>query len=336
MALIIVESCGDGSIAAINKGWPGSPGIGGSGRTNNCWVFTTFPLQDTGIRALGANYGTIYFGFSLKMVAPPAVTGDGGRTLRLYDGATLQIYLRTNTDGTLSFVRGDGTVLATSGAGQVVNGSFFIVFTGKIVIDDTVGEVLLKANNVTFITATGLDTKNSANAYVNGVRFVNANSPEYTMSVDDFWLDDSTDRGAMRCGTMIPNGNGDTSQWVGSDGNSTDNYLLVDEVTANGDTDYLKSATVGEVDLVNLGSVASAASYVGVQPYSTGRQDDAIARKYKGLVKSGGTEYEQGEHTVTTTYVAFPETPLMNDPDTGVPWTEAGLNALQIGVKVSV
>lgn len=50
---------------------------------------------------------------------------------------------------------------------------------------------------------------------------------------------------------LFPNGNGDLSQWAGSDGNSTDNYLLVDEVPPN-TTDYVESNTSGQIDEYEL------------------------------------------------------------------------------------
>lgn len=57
---------------------------------------------------------------------------------------------------------------------------------------------------------------------------------------------------------LRPNGNGDNSQWTGSDGNSTDNYLLVDETPPDDVTTYVASNTLDQIDDYNLDATPAA------------------------------------------------------------------------------
>ena len=65
--------------------------------------------------------------------------------------------------------------------------------------------------------------------------------------------------------TLLPTGNGFVNQFVGSDGNSTDNYLLVDEQPPSS-TDYVGSATTGQQDLYTLTNLTGSGTVLAVAP----------------------------------------------------------------------
>jgi len=53
---------------------------------------------------------------------------------------------------------------------------------------------------------------------------------------------------------LLPNADGNYSNWVGSDGNRTNNYLLVDEVPPNEDTDYVFASGTAIKDSYGVGA----------------------------------------------------------------------------------
>ncbi len=146
--------------------------------------------------------------------------------------------------------------------------------------------------------------------------------------------------GHIRFGVSDPNGNGNSSQMVGSDGNSTDNYLLVDDgtggsITNDSDTTYVQSSTVGNKDTYAHEDLPTTAlSIIAVCPRFTARKTDAGTRSMKIVTRRGGTDYDGAtEQFLGTSYGHFKEA-LLVDPNTSAAWTEANYNAAEFGQKV--
>lgn len=141
---------------------------------------------------------------------------------------------------------------------------------------------------------------------------------------------------------MTANGNGDNSGFVGSDGNSTDNYLLVDEVPSNADTDYVESATATTKDLynfTNLPTLPAGSTVTRVIVEARIRQITADADSINLVVKGGtgagapSTEAASGNLVLGTSYARFVYESKTN-PATTAAWTEAEVNAMQAGFKL--
>ena len=131
---------------------------------------------------------------------------------------------------------------------------------------------------------------------------------------------------------LLPTGNGAASQWVGSDGNSTDNYALIDE-NPQSMTDYVSSATPGQQDLYTVADLSitlGAIQAVGV--CLTAHKDEVGPRSVKPLVR----------RTVTNAGTVLPlegnaagrQAFFLTDPETGAAWTQANVNAAQFGIEV--
>lgn len=152
---------------------------------------------------------------------------------------------------------------------------------------------------------------------------------------------------------LFPNGNGDNSAWAGSDGNSTDNFLLVDEVPPN-TTDYVESNTSGQIDEYELTATpaglgaADTINVVQVGVYAavsdaTGADPDLVIRIKSA---SGGTVEESASLDCNSVTYQGPA-PLPADSNYKLtlydlpgastsPWTKATLDTAQIGVRESV
>ena len=140
---------------------------------------------------------------------------------------------------------------------------------------------------------------------------------------------------------LLPDANGDSSQLTGSDGNSTDNYLLADDPTShNSDTDYVFGVTDGLKDLYHMASMPTlgANTIRFVQPAVIARRLNAGSfddgDKIKLGIKSGTTE-EWGSDNITRLVYSLVAGDLhVLNPDTGLAWTESEVNAIQFGVEV--
>jgi hypothetical protein len=148
--------------------------------------------------------------------------------------------------------------------------------------------------------------------------------------IDDSWPPD------VRFVMFTPNGNGDRSEQTGSDGNKTDNYLLEDEVPPDGDTTFVVSSTLGEGDLYAMSTAALPANSVVDRVFATARirEETAVGDSAQIGIKTEGVEYWDAGHAQTTTYRAYNGEKHRVNPQTGVAWTQAELDAIQAGTQI--
>ena len=187
--------------------------------------------------------------------------------------------------------------------------------------------------------ASGQSTITTANAWADRIRvFGHLNSANARGGYyGGIYIDNSKAEllGNVRVAALFPNGNGATNQWLGSDGNSTDNYLLVDETTPNDDTDYTGTDTTGQIDLYELTNLPTAAQEIlAVQHNQQMRKLDATDAYTEPIFRLGGTNYIESPIMVGNAYhnILFARD---TSPATTDPWTESEVNALQAGMRSS-
>jgi hypothetical protein len=263
-----------------------------------------------------------------------------GPIMAFFNGATKQVDLYwDNTTGKLSVRRAGTTTLGTTTA-TFSQGVFYFVEL-RIVISDTVGVVQLKVDGATVLNLSSQDTLNSGST-ADRVRFGDGGSSNVPGTVDDLYICDgsgsspyNTFLGDCKVETRMPNGNGNSSQLVGNDGNSTDNYLLVDETTPNSDTDYVESSTVGDKDTYTYQDLATATGTVyAVQILPYAKKTDAGSRSIVTVARLSGTEVDSAAATLASTY-SYPSQEIRTTKPGGGAWTISDVNSAEFGVKVN-
>jgi hypothetical protein len=135
--------------------------------------------------------------------------------------------------------------------------------------------------------------------------------------------------------TLFPNGNGNSSQLVGSDGNSTDNYLLVDDAHPDA-SDYVGSSSVGNKDTYAFQNLATpSGSILGVQVQVSALKSDAGTRAVQPVVRHSGSDYNGSDIYLSTTLSYF-DRQYDTNPGTSAPWTVSDVNGAEFGARVSV
>lgn len=271
---------------------------------------------------------TMYMGARVRLQSVASA-----QLLQLRDDATTQVDVRTDSSGHLICTR-NGTQIGSAGATVLaVNTWYYVEFSATI--NASTGSFAIKLNGVSEVSGSGLNTKNTANATANRAYFTGAAD----MGFDDLYVSDSGFAGPIRIVGLAPNGNGNSSALVGSDGNSTDNYLLIDEKIAsnfsNADTDYVESDVVGNKDtyaLANLPTVPTAV--LGVTVHIVAKATDAGARSIAPVLRSGGADYDGTSQTLASSYLDYSEI-FTTDPATSAAWTESAINGLEVGMKVA-
>ncbi len=275
---------------------------------------------------------------SIALQPTSSTTGD---VISFNSASTIQIIIAGAADGSLGAYRG-ATLLGSTPGGSISAGSYTHIQV-RVVISDTVGVVQIRLNGSTSpsLNLTGIDTNNGAAAVsVDSVKLgrrpAGASRAGY---YDDFVIWDTSGSiantwiGDTRVDSYFPNANGDSSQFVGSDGNSTDNYLLVDAAAPNG-TDYVQSDVVSNKDLYQFGNLSHTPSSIfGVLATAAALKDDAGTRDVRLLVKTGTTEVE-GATTALSTSRARITHLFETDPTTSAAWTKSGIDGAQFGIKV--
>jgi len=262
----------------------------------------------------------------------------------LYDGGSIQCDLRYNFSTSTLRVTRNGTQIASA---VVAYGLFqYRHLEWTLTTHNSAGVVEVRLDGDPLISASGLDTQNTGNAFVNALLIGFPGGNDFgSMWYDCITVLDDVDSGVagapndsplgdVRVDFRKPNGNGNSSDLVGSDGNSTDNYLLEDESAPNDDADYVQSSTVGDEDTYAYENLASASGSVfAVQLLPWAKKTDAGARAIAAVSRLGTSEEDGPDLSLTTNYRYFRDI-READPD-GDQWTIANFNAAEFGVKVT-
>lgn len=297
----------------------------------------------------GGNFGALSFRFSSTPITEAYYraafywTGSQNTAHFYIHNGTQQLLSLTGVNGGLQAVTINNlatSIGTTSGAPN--NATWTVVEVYFKCVNASDGRVIIKFDGVTVLDWTG-NTNPSAYAAPSWMAFDSGKQAGIIVVVDDLAVNDTAGSvnnswaGDGTIALILPNANGDSSQWVGSDGNSTDNYLLVDDNPANDATDYVSTTLSSQKDLYNLASMpalAAGGTIITVQPFFIGlRMDAGVVTALQPGIKSGTTESWGTAQNLTTAYAAYRGTIHETDPNTGAAWTEAAVNALQAGVQ---
>lgn len=154
----------------------------------------------------------------------------------------------------------------------------------------------------------------------------------------------------MTIANLKPNAAGDLTELTPYPGAGEANYQNVDDSTggspplygSDGDSTYnsneASSPNNVKEDLYNIESLpAGVASITNVKVYTVARRYSAGGSPYSGnlyiVIKTGGTEYQSDSKMLLSSYT-FSNYSWATNPQTGVAWTIADVNALQVGASL--
>lgn len=245
-------------------------------------------------------------------------------------------------DGKAFFWRRLTTTLQRSVGPFTVKGAWYYLEV-KVTISNSISanECQIRLNGLEILNlATSSDTQTQASADVDLIRiFGGANNADILIDdlyiVDDNGSKNNTFLGDVRVETLYPDGNGATSNFTGSDADSIDNYLHVDEAQQDGDTSYVEDNTVSNIDLYTFDDLASTPDTIHsivVDAYT--KKDDAGVRTGKHLIRRNGTNYEGTAFSPSNGSYTYSLNIWEDDPEIAGAWTETNLNGAEVGVKV--
>jgi hypothetical protein len=159
-----------------------------------------------------------------------------------------------------------------------------------------------------------------------------------TVWLDDVYVDDTTGESSgtpppiIRFYPLTMDGNGNYAQWVGSDADSTDNYLHVDEVPSS-TADYVESDAADEFDSYTMTGIT----------LDTGQTINAVIPAVD-VMRAGTTEeIALGTRLSSTDLIGSDQEPpgaahqILSERQTTKPgggaWTESDVNSAELVIK---
>jgi hypothetical protein len=252
-------------------------------------------------------------------------------------GATTHLTVNINASGNLQLYRGSqfGTLLGAGTAVLAANAWRYVEL--RATIADSGGIAQVRVDGALDINVTG-DTKNAGTATT--IDAVSIGNTQASFGFTDWYVSNAAGTapantwfGDTVVRTLVPTGDGDVSQLVGSDGNSVANWQQVDELPPNG-TDYNGSPTVGNQDTYAVTDLPAGVAPVGVQvSMKAAASDTSSAVNGISLLRLSGTDYPGTTRALSTTYTEWLETYDKN-PATSGTWTAPVVNAAQAGMRV--
>jgi hypothetical protein len=194
-------------------------------------------------------------------------------------------------------------------------------------------EVRVNGNSTSWINNTSYDTavySASPITYIRLTRIYSATGIGLSGWFDDLYItygDEIKFLGDSRVDTLALTANSSPQDWTPDTGNAWERL--------NQDVGYISSDTINATSLFAAGNLSHNPSTIhGVQINGHAYKSDAGAREAAMVLKSGGTTSVGTSTVLATDIQRVGKTHIVN-PDTGVAFTKAGVDGMEVGVKVT-
>lgn len=238
--------------------------------------------------------------------------------------------LRIDTDGILRITLGSTTYASTN---AISNGAWYYVEIGVVIGNSGSFEVRVNGTSTGWINLSGVDTQPSTITSVNNVRLSVTGSNALSNGsawIDDFRItygDELKWLGDIRVDALVLTGNSTPQDWTPDTGNAW-------ERLNNTSAGYITGMTLDDESLFTLADYTPATTAIhGVQVCAYARKTDAGSRSMAIEIKSDTTTDVGDTIALGDTTTEYRQV-WLTDPDTAAAWTDGGLDALEIGVKV--
>ena len=194
------------------------------------------------------------------------------------------------------------------------------------------GRVTVYRNGAQVLNVTGINTTGGLSS-VNNFRFNPDAASVAPGRYDDFVIYQGSSKPARAAfiNTISVDADGGTLDWVPSTG--SDHYAMLDDLPL-GTGDYVSGTTVGDIDILNVGSLSSDEDILAVQIAAIALKTDGNTRGITVSPTVGSTEDDYPE-TILNTTASYISRLYNLSPDTSLAWTKTELEAASVKVEVT-
>lgn len=261
--------------------------------------------------------------------------GSSGATIFRMLSPLIENVITVGNDGSISFYRSSGVYLLGTSTNSINIGNWHFI-EAKITISNTAGSVEIRVNGDTWLSLSNIDTQQT-NPYVNSIDIPGSSFTD--VYYDNLYICDDTGTsnndflGPVRVETLWPDGDDGIQDWIAT-GAGTTNSDRVNELTEDGDTSYVQSGTVGDIDNYTYDDLSLSPSEIfGVQVTSTAKRLDAGVRNMRNRISHGGSTTNGVSAGLGSDYVHVSDI-VENCPSTGTAWTKAQIDTMTAGIEV--
>lgn len=252
----------------------------------------------------------------------------------MLDNGSVQCRVAIGSDGSFALLNSSNTVLVSSAPGVVTLNRWYFLDI-DVTISPSAGAFSLWLSTVlggsALITATGLNTRSTANSYMTQFKIGDMQSGNFQGRFDDFHAMDPTGSApnsilgeGSRIYTKVPTGAGYATALTPN--GAAANWQCVDECPPDDDTTYVSAATFPLTDGYAIGAAGFTGTVNGVVRRSRNRKDDASAHTVQLGVRSSGVNSLATAVGVPSSY-GWTDAYFANDPNTSAAWLAAAADA---------
>lgn len=296
----------------------------------------SMPQNSKLVKNLSSNFVTLILGIAVKFTGLPTAND---LFMGVQDNATFQTGLVLSTAGALQFCRGTAATLigSASSNGLIVAGVWNYIEM-QVTISNTVGTAQAWVNGVQVINSTGLNNRNSANAFANQLaigEMTNNPGPVPILYDDMYCLDTSTTTpntvlGDSRIITIMPSGVGAFSQFTPN--GATPNWNCVKEIPPDDNTTFVADSVTNDRDSYDYDTVSFTGNATLVVPWPRLTKDDVVTRTAEVSVRNGGIDTFGPAITVASSYAYVVGGVFLTNPNGGGAFAASDINNTEFGL----
>ena len=235
-----------------------------------------------------------------------------------------------------------GTLLITSNPGSFTQSQWFYCEVGGTV-DSTAGAVEVRINTQPVIQLVSSNTNGTGRGAFDSISIggqpISGPGSNYEFRIDDLYFNDTSGSvnngflGNVRVKSQFTASAGDSTQFsIGGTAPAPTNWQSVLNTLLD-DSKFVYDLNVGDKDLYHVQAIINSPLVHAIQVSGGYSMDDSTQRIARNIIKSGTTLSEGSDHYVNQNPTMYRDIWEIN-PDTGVSFTGAEANSLQIGPKV--
>lgn len=247
-----------------------------------------------------------------------------------------QITFQTQANGTIvaRLSNGNGTILGTSSLSTVLVANTWQYVEFGMLCDAAAGGIIVRINGNTVLTLSGINTKGSGNGTnIQSCQFLGANVNNFVQDVyicDGTGTYNNTFLGDNHVWAYYPDANG---TYVAFTPNGAPQlYQCVNAAVPGDSTVFASDANPGDRMSVALQTTAVVGKIAAIAHVARLAKSDAGARTAAQTITNGAVDVI-GPSISPGTSFAYSLQIQEIDPNTAQPWTDAGFNTVQVGMK---
>lgn len=279
-----------------------------------------------GINTGSMTVRTPYFTASTHAAAGAALKTTTSTSIAIvfqYQGSN-SLIVTVQANGFIQYRINNG---ATTNTSKYVAANSWVYLEAGVIVGES-GSFVIKANGEEITNVSSVNTKpGGTQVNIDSIALFHVNQ---ISDADDFYVaygDEVKFLGDVRVDALDLAGNATPQDWTPDTGNAWERL--------NATAGYITGTTLGDESRFEMADYTAVTTAIyGIQVSASARKTDAGSRSFAIEVKSDSTTSVSSAIALGDTTTEYRYT-LLTDPDTATAWTDGGIDALQVGVKVA-